>query len=392
MDTLDPTSTMPNGDAPRPKYEQLRRQIAGEINSGRWKPGDALPTERWWADERGLARSTVRQALAALERDGLIRRRQGKGTFVEERARQRSRAGLNAFALVLPETQAGFYPSLQRSFDEAAAEVHHQLLVCNTGNNVDRQGNVILQLLDKQVAGVAIVPVTAPSTPDYQVRQLQSHGIPVVFCHRRVEGIDAPLLAIPFREVGRLAGRALAERGHRRVAFFAQQRASSSIEYEAGLRAGLAERRGRVPDGCTFFSSASIGSDEHDREIAAALRAMLDRPGRPTAIFTSFDSVAENVYLLLERIGLRVPDDISLVGIGGVSRTGPMMRRLTSVTVDEVQIGRAAATMLDQMRRGELPLDDATTHLATIGLSRGQTLGPAPRAVRAAADAGSSLA
>lgn len=366
-----------------PKYEQLKQQIIEQITSGKLKPGDALPTERWWSEQNKLARSTVRQAMSSLERDGLIRRLQGKGTFVHEQALERFSQGLAVFALMLPETQTGFYPSLQRNFDEAAVAVHHQLLICNTGNNVDRQGNIILQLLDKQVAGVALVPVTQAPTPVYQVRQLQKAGIPVVFCHRRVEGINAPLLAIPFHDIGRFVARNLVELGHRRVAFFAPHRTAGSVAYEAGLRAGLSEGRAQVQDGCTFYGfDGMVNPAEYESEIASALEHMLEREDRPTAIFASFDSLAELIYLLLERFGLRVPDDISIVGLGGISRSTPMMRRLTSATVDEVQIGRRAAELLDRMRRGDMPIDSNVTHVAPIGMSDGQTLGQVPQVVR----------
>lgn len=369
----------------RPKYEQLRQFLIDEIEAGRLKPGDMLPTEQQLAASYAIARSTVRQALAALERDRLIERVQGKGTFIHQEARVASRPGLDVFALVLPETQSGFYPSLQRSFDEAAGRVHNQILVCQSNNNLDRQGNVILQLIDKQVAGVAIVPVTIPATPVYQIRQIQKAGIPVVFCHRRVEGIRAPLLAIPFREVGRLAGRALLERGHRRVAFFAPHRSESSAGYLAGLLDVLPPGM-HGPEYDVFFGQGDVPDPNiHEPELLAALRAVLDLPEQPTAIFASFDSAAELVYLLLLRLGLRVPEDISVIGFGGTMRGSPTLRRITSVTVDETEIGRRAVELLDRMRRGELPLDDHETSTMPIGLSDGQTLGPAPRKTRSPA-------
>lgn len=366
-----------------PKYEQLRRQIIEQITTGRLKPGDVLPTERCWAEANDLARSTVRQAMSLLERDGLILRVQGRGTFVHEQARDRCRRGLDVFALVLPETEAGYYPTLQRSFDEAAAHVHHQLLVCNTANNVDRQGNIILQLMDKQVAGVALVPVTSPATPAYQIRQLRKAGIPLVFCHRRVEGVKAPLLAIPFPKVGQLVARTLADHGHRRVGFVAMVRSTSSSGHEAALRAGLAEVGGVIPDGCCFHGTHDLlDTAGQESEIAGGLAAMMEREDRPTALFASFDSLAELVYMLLTRWGLRVPDDISLIGFGGMTRTSPLSRRLTSATIDEVELGHRAAALLEQMRRGELSLDDNETHGVTVGLSQGHTLGPVPSVVR----------
>jgi DNA-binding LacI/PurR family transcriptional regulator len=366
-------------DPTKPKYERLRQRFIEEIRAGRLKPGDMLPTEQQLAASNSIARSTVRQALAALERDGLIERIQGKGTFIHDQARISLRQGLDVFALVLPETQSGFYPTLQRGFDEAAGRVHHQILVCRSNNSLDRQGDVILQLIDKAIAGVAIVPVTTPPTPVYQIRQIQKAGIPVVFCHRRVDGVRAPLLAIPFREVGRLAGRALAEQGHHRVAFFSTQRTEAALGYHAGL-CDVISPGDRAGGGALYFGPECPPDPEvHEPELLKALSAVLDCRERPTAIFTSFDSVAEMIYLLLLRLGLRVPEDISLIGFGGMSRGTALLRHITSVTVDEGQIGRRAVEWLDRMRRHELPIDHDEIFVMPIALSGGQTLGPVPR-------------
>ena len=50
-------ATSPDDGSSGPKYEQLRRQIVDQITSGRLRPGDALPTERWWAEQHKLARN-----------------------------------------------------------------------------------------------------------------------------------------------------------------------------------------------------------------------------------------------------------------------------------------------------------------------------------------------
>src|SRR6478752_8804911 len=118
-----------NGDtslAGIPKHERLRAYLLKELNSGRLKPGDALPTEVALASSAEVSRNTVRHALAELERSGLIRRVRGSGTFVHESAMERLKSGLDIFALVIPDTRAGFYPSLQRGFHAASANFHNQ--------------------------------------------------------------------------------------------------------------------------------------------------------------------------------------------------------------------------------------------------------------------------
>lgn len=355
----------------RLKHERLKARLIDDMVAGRLKPGELLPSETQLAKELGITRVTVRQAMGSLENEGLIRRIQGKGTFVEDDARRKLKRGQDIFALVVLETRGGFYPSLLHGFEVAAGEIHHQTIICNTNDDVKQQGDIILQLLDKKIGGVAINPTSYQPTPAYQIRQLQEHGIPVVFCHRRVEGIAAPLLAIPFHDAGRLAGKILAEHGHRRVTILTSYLTpvDPSIDegVQEGLRAGGSDLRAE-----SVFVGESINCREED--VWVALQKVFAKPDPPTALFATFDSLAEMVYLLLPRLGLRVPEDVSLLGIGGTWREGAITRRLTSVVVDEIATGRQAVALLHEMRRGERPIDDNEEFVLELGLSKGETV------------------
>jgi GntR family transcriptional regulator, arabinose operon transcriptional repressor len=356
----------------RTKHERLKDYLVDEMISGRLKPGQPLPSEHHLVETLGIARMTVRQAIGALATEGLIYRVQGKGAFVVHDARRKLHGGLDIFALVAPDTSTGFYPSLLAGFEAASAEKRHQTIICNSGNDVSRQGDIILQLIDKEVGGVALVPTTIPSTPAYQMRQLQKHGIPLVFCHRRVEGIAAPLLAIPFHEVGRMAGEALVERGHRRVVVYFSHSVQSTRLFEAGLNEAL------QADGSPFCAeSVCLGKTIklEEKTVYSALQETFSKPTRPTAIFASFDSLAEMIYLLLPRLGLCVPEDVSIVGFGGSLRNGALERRITSVVIDEVATGRQAAALLHEMRTGARPIDDNSEIVMELDLSEGETLG-----------------
>ncbi|MBN2021572.1 MAG: GntR family transcriptional regulator [Pirellulales bacterium] len=365
----------------RPKYERLRNLIAAEVNAGRLKPGEALPSEQHLAELFQIARTTVRQALAELEEDGLVHRRHGTGTFITDLAERNARVGLDVFALVVPSMTTGFWPALQKGFEAGAATMHRQILFCDTDNNLDKQGNVILQLVQKRVAGVAFAPTSTPATPAFQIEHLQQHGIPVVFCHRGVPGVKAPLLAIPFVEVGRKAGDLLTGQGHRRVAFFAMHAGTEAGGgYEAGLRQALEAAGASLPDdfihaGATKSPDPSLQSES----VLQALKAMLGRKDRPTAIFASFDPLAELIYLLLGQLGMRVPEEVSVVGVGGTWRHGAITSRLTSITIDEEAVGRRAADVLQEMNQGIRPFDDDERMPVPLGLAAGQTVGPAQR-------------
>jgi GntR family transcriptional regulator, arabinose operon transcriptional repressor len=359
--------------AGRPKYEQLRDHLVGEILAGRLKPGQLMPSQRRFSELLRIAPMTVGQAMTALEREGIIRRVQGKGTFVDADVWRKLKRGLDIFALIVPETREGYYPSLLHGFEEAASAIHHQTLICNTSDNTERQADIILQLLDKKVGGIALNPTDLPLTPAYQVRQIQERGIPVVFCHRGVEGVTAPLLSIPFREVGRLAGRTLAEHGHRRVACLLGSRSVSGREYETGIQEVFRAAGSDMPIQSTYYIEP--GSIQVREEACwRALQQLFSQPGRPTAIFASFDSIAQMIYLLMPRLGLRIPEDVSLISEGGVWREDALTRRLTSVVIDEVGTGRKAVELLHEMRCGKRPINDGEEFVLPLGLSDGETV------------------
>jgi DNA-binding LacI/PurR family transcriptional regulator len=116
---------------------------------------------------------------------------------------------------------------------------------------------------------------------------------------------------------------------------------------------------------------------EHERFLKKNLEEVLRHPAPPTAIFCPFDSEAELIYLLLHQLGVKVPEEMSLIGFGGTWREGALTRRLTSVTVDEEELGRNAVKLLDQMRRREKPLNDATEIIMPLSWANGETLGTA---------------
>jgi len=361
-----------------PKYEQLKNHLLGELRAGRLRPGEALPTELELAGTLQIARSTVRRALDDLGREGLINRVRGRGTFISRDARRRMHSGLNAFALMVPETQGGHYPALLHGFEGAASRAHNQMLVSSTDNDVGRQGNIILQLLEKEVAGVAMVPATTPPTPAYQLIPLQRQGIPLVFCHRRVEGIQAPLLAIPFHQVCRMAGEALVAHGHRRVAYRSTRQEKTSEIYLQELRKTVRDAGGDVPEKFIFQGKGiSPHVERLENEFREALGRMFSGPDRPTAIFSTFDSAAELIYLILGQMGLRVPEDVSLVGFGGTDRRGAILSRLTSVAISGEELGRRAGEILQEIRLGLRPANDNEAIHMPLMLIEGQTLGPA---------------
>ena len=358
----------------RPKYEQLRQYFLDEVTAGRLSPGDVLPTEVELAGFFRVARNTVRQALNRLDEDGVIRRVRGKGTFISDQPPSAANSQLDSFALVLPDTTGGHCPDLVQGFVRAATELNSHALVNDTLNEPDRQAGVFLKLLSSRPAGVALVPTLEPVPPS-QIRLLQQAGIGVIFCHRAVEGVRAPLLEMPFARVMQTAGEAIARQGHRKVGLITSILSPTYDIYRDGLRATLSAAGAELRDEWTYAGEGtSLDMHRQEEPLRKFLISVMSAKERPTAIVTTFDSIAEAVYLLLQELGLRIPEDVSLVGFGGTRRHSAFLRRLTSVVIDGEEIGGRAYRLLKEIRDGDRPVEDDARITLPLDLYQGQTL------------------
>jgi GntR family transcriptional regulator, arabinose operon transcriptional repressor len=127
-------------------------------------------------------------------------------------------------------------------------------------------------------------------------------------------------------------------------------------------------------------SSTSAVGPARTREIETALIELLSLPDdlRPTAIIDPWDSDMEACYFALTSLGVRVPEEMSLVSFGGASRLTTLTKRLTAVTVDEPKTAELTAQLLDEMRTGERPIADASSFAVPLSFHQGETVSVPP--------------
>jgi LacI family transcriptional regulator len=198
--------------------------------------------------------------------------------------------------------------------------------------------------------------------------------------HRAVPDVSAPLINIPFHDVGQLAGTKIAEFGHKSVAAFIGPRSEAANAYLSGFRLGLQKYQVTLSDDNVFYTEVMlISSDDYARYseiVDRALTNLLARQDSPTAAFVTFDRMAEMIYAVATRKGLHFPDDLSLITFGESRRAGPILPHITTAAVDEHSTGRQAYRLLSAMHRGERPLVSDENLTMAICFERGSTLGP----------------
>lgn len=133
-------------DLPVPLYHQLKNVLMEKLKSGEWKPNDQLPTEDELGTQFGVSKATVRQALRDLAQAGLVRREQGRGTFVAEQKVQFGPRHLTSFTEEMRDV--GLHSEsrvLEQTIDAACGELADQLQI--------REGSQVFRLVRLRLAG-----------------------------------------------------------------------------------------------------------------------------------------------------------------------------------------------------------------------------------------------
>jgi GntR family transcriptional regulator, arabinose operon transcriptional repressor len=334
------------------RYQFVVESLKRRINGGDWPAGQKIPAERELEKELGVSRTTVSKGLATLEADGLLVRRQGSGTFVSERsslARNRTRwvkslcpAGPNnGRASVKHGVLEGAYDALGRHGFQVGVDFYQTL---------EEQ----IEFLDRSCApgegGVLVWFEPAPANVAALAR-LREREIPFVVLDSYPAGQDVDFAVSDNVEGGVLMVQYLVEMGHRRIGYLSRPIDRSSLrDRMTGFLQGVVTHQ--LP-----FSSEDVVImrqpwNRAAEDLPQALEHFLAVTPRPTALCFSNDDLALTAADYLRQKGLRVPQDISLVGYDNVeqSKIGPIF--LTTVQQDFYGMGKAAGEIVGERLNG----------------------------------------
>lgn len=242
----------------------------------------------------------------------------------------------HAVGLVIGDIENPFFAAAARGMSDVLEEHGHTVLLANSDENLDRERTAVEALRARQVDALVVVPSSADAFPHLRTA---AAAAPLVLLDRAVRGLGVDSVTVDNRGGARTAVEHLLEHGHRRIGLISDDPTiSSSAERIAGYRdafigAGLA-----APDDHLI----SLGGATRDDGYRAT-RRLLDSPDRPTALFPANNFMTLGAMLALADLGLRVPDDISLVGFDDLEWTTLVDPPLTVVAQPATDLGAFAA-------------------------------------------------
>ena len=327
-----------------PLYQQIVEALLEQIRDGRLEPGARVPSQNELAKMYGVSEITSRRALRELEERGAVRRIRGKGTFVSVQPKPGRVRGHIGFVLQHPldVNEQVYNPYFMAALrGAAAAAALHGYKV--TFQTVDAgQGLLDAGHFDAWILGGTL---HRPA-----VEALVKKRKPVVTLTSYFPDLDAPVVSFDNVAGGFLATSHLIELGHEDIAIVCPDQ-DSRREFGGRLRGyQLAMEQHELQVGEGSFAH-SLTTEAAGCEAAYALL----RKRRPTAIVAATDTIALGVLKAASRLGLRVPEDLSVVGYDDQPFASHVAPALTTVRQDGHEVGRRALEALKDMLDGQPP-------------------------------------
>ncbi len=326
-----------------PLYLQLTDILRQRIIEGSWREtGTQLPTEPELCAEFDVARGTVRQALSMLEQEGYVRRELGRCTFVDWNRDQpptRVQPTLNQIGFIVPYVRDSFIPSILLGVERTATDRGMSVIFQHVENDPAQQKIQLQEMAARRIAGAILYPTDSAHMDS--VADVMRSGLPVVLIDRYMRGTPSDYVMADHFGGALQATQHLIALGHERIGFVSWDDDSISMEHRA---AGY--RQAMMESGLTVDTRLCCEVPSYPEIPLEPVKEYLTRDPRLTAVFAANDQIALALYRAARAIGMRVPDDLALVGFGDIDLVAHLDVPLTTVTLPSYEIGAQAVEML----------------------------------------------
>jgi len=331
------------------KYRVILDDLQKKLEGGMLCSGDLLPTENEFMETYQVSRTTVQRALNILVSRGVIYRVPGKGTFVSQLAPAESSSDSDSFsggnfAIVLPYHSPiiiKYLAGTQTYFNRH----HANLNIRFSDYTYQGESELITSLLNEKVDGIIIYPC-ASTDPRHFYARLAQEERQIVLIDKQIPGAQLCSVTSDNYQGGKLVAQHLIRCGHRNFAYASKvfTEGTSLLDRFRGFsdairQSGFELRRENIG---IFPQEDST----HPARLTEYFRSLDKR--HPIGMFCSTDSMAALAYRAAAELGLRIPEDFSVVGCDDLEVARMVNPPLTTLEQPYAKIGEAAAKLLMQ--------------------------------------------
>ena len=331
------------------KYQKIINWVRQEIADGSLRSGDKLPSEKELSERFGLSRQTVRHATGELEAQHIVSRVQGSGTYIGGVRQLVYEPRYMSVAVLSTFYESYIFPPTLKGIERVLSKNGFSMQVSFTDNRVTREREMLLQILEKgNIDGLIVEPAkSALPNPNMDLyREIQERNIPIIFFNASYPQIDAPCVRIDDQAVAQRATQLLLDAGHRKIgAIFKSDDRQGALRY-AGYLDAMMSGGGEVHQRHVVWVDTPMTTN-----LGAIEDYLFQRIEGCSAVMCYNDEVAYQVINLALKRGLRVPQELSIVGIDDSYLAGMGKVQLTSFPHPKEMLGRKVAENLMELFR-----------------------------------------
>ncbi len=345
------------------KHRVIYKTLAEEIAEGVYPPGCCLPTETELAKRFGVARQTVLKALDALKLEGKLISVRGSGTFVTKDAAKGvySSKDVRQIGFIAANLQESFGHQVFLGFEAEAVHRNYTVVAGNSDYDSLREGELMRRMHQQGVAACAIVPFFQNNR--HLADQLHGTGWPMICIDNNYNIPGIPFVNTDNEQAGYNATAFLLAEGRRRIgflvnAFDALQSVWSTRRRFEGYKRALADsgvpfRPELVQElGITLAARRPV---EVGLDIYAypAMHKMLHSCKGLDAVLLLWDELAPGALNAIRDSGLKVPEDIAVIGFNDDELCTLLTPQLTTIKQPARELGALAARQLIELIEGK---------------------------------------
>lgn len=324
-----------------PKYKVVVEWILENINNGNFPVGEKLPSENELSAMFHLSRQTVRHAIEVLGQQKLVTRVQGSGTYVGESVKPKRTESYKNIAVISTYVDSYIFPPVLKGIERVLSKEGYTMQLAFTGNRIERERNILDQILEKGMIDGLIVESAKSALPNpnlHYYRQLMEQGIPILFFNSSYRELKLPLVALDDVQAGQKSAEYLIQNGHTAIGgIFKSDDGQGALRYTGYLRA-------LQNAGLKLNSKVVFWIDTDDLETPEAWEDYLfQRMEGCTGICCYNDEVAYLLAGICQKRGIRIPDQLSIIGIDNSELAVIGETQIASLPHPAEALGRKAA-------------------------------------------------
>ena len=245
----------------------------------------------------------------------------------------------HSIGLVVPDLMYSFFAEVAKGLSEKLRPSRYQVIISISEENPKLECDEIDLLLARRVDGLVLASAQPPTSPGL-FRAIEERKVPYVLIDRKILGVNANYVGVDDERVGEMATEHLIECGCRTIAHISGPRIATAAGRLNGYHRAL-ERHHRA-----LSSSLVVRGGSDDDNGYRAMRRLLTLKRPPDGVFCFNDPVAAGAIKAVLEMGLKVPQDVALVGVGNVHYSDQLRVPLSTVDQNSSQVGRNAAELL----------------------------------------------